>query len=187
MSDTLKQLTVLHDQDSWGQYQEEVAQAVCSSNPTAVVFPDDPAQYPCLVAGLLNPVDPTKANNFCQFRISCCFVYPTDAAQLLQAQSQMRQSILDDSPGGMPKPGNSPDLQFEAAEEENKEYAPIRAGVLLLALVNELVDVGAIKRDLLLAEIDRVDKWMRASQQSNIESPHLGAVLRQMWRDKDAG
>jgi hypothetical protein len=65
-------------------------------------------------------------------------------------------------------------------------YLPTQTGVLLLALVNELEAVGAVKREKLLKEVAVVEEWLINNQEDNMGELSLESVLERMWRDKDA-
>jgi len=182
MSDKLKQLYLLHDQSSWVQYQREVATSLAvGQDPGVVAFAAEPSQFPCLAASVMRPADPTPANDFCKYMVNCCFVYPQDAALLVDAKGQMEDSILSGSVGSL-----QPVSSYEEYDELQAEYGPTQTGVLLLALVNEMDAVGALSRDKLLAEVDWVNDWLHVNQAENIEDGNLADVLRRMWEDKDA-
>lgn len=185
MSDKLKQLYLLHDMASWAQYQREVSSSLPTGGKSgAVAFVAEPSQFPCLAAAITRPADPTKANDFCQYLVNCCFVYPQDAARLVDAKEQLDDSILGDSLGTLGDPVN---YNEAAVQQDDEQYGPTQTGVLLLALTNEMDAVGALDREKLLKEIDWVNDWLQANQTTNIEENTLAGVLRRMWKDKDAG
>lgn len=185
-SSKLSQFAVIYDKTNWDQYKHEMVSQLADEKPQlshagAVSFPADPREFPCLVASMLIDENPTKANNFCHCRISCCYVYPKDAQRLMDAQSQLDASILVDE-----EEETYPLLEATPPPQVEEEYVPTQTGVLLLALVNELEAVGALKRDKLLREVRDVEQWLIDNQADNVEDASLSAVLQRMWRDKDA-
>lgn len=188
MNSKLGSFAVIYSKVNWDQYKHEMASHLTEGKPPlsslgAVSFPGDPTEYPCLVASMVIEEDPTKANNFCECRVSCCFVYPSDAQRLMDAQSQLDASIIVDEADEY----GLETLSEHHPEDDYDEYAPTQTGVLLLALVNELEDIGALKQERLLKEVKRVEQWLIDNQPDNIEDASLSAVLERMWRDKDAG
>jgi hypothetical protein len=186
MSDKLKQLYLLHDTASWTQYQREVSTSLAASGPGTVAFVAEPSHFPCLAASVMRPADPTPANDFCQYLVNCCFVYPQDAARLVDAKEQLDDSILTGALGSLVEP-DPVDYNEAAIQEDEEQYGPTQTGVLLLALVNEMDAVGALDRKKLLREVDWVNNWLEENQATNIEENTLAGVLRRMWEDKDAG
>jgi len=185
MSDKLKQLYLLHDPASWTQYQREVSTSLSvAGKPGTVAFAAEPNHFPCLAAAITRPADPTKANDFCEYVVNCCFVYPQDAARLVNAKEQMEDSILNESLGSLADPV---DYNMAAKQPDDEDYGPTQTGVLLLALVNEMDAVGALDREKLLKEVDWVNDWLKDNQANNIEENTLAGVLQRMWKDKDAG
>ena len=182
MANKLGSFAVIYSKVNWDQYKHEMSTHLTDlSGPGTVSFPVEPNKFPCLVASMLTPVDPTKANQFCHYRINCCFVYDTDAQRLLDARAQLDHSIVYDEDEHLPhyhEDHEDPDY--------DGEYLPTQTGVLLLALVNELEAVGAIKRDKLLEEVAVVEEWLVNNQTDNIEDASLESVLKRMWKDKDA-
>jgi hypothetical protein len=177
MTDKLNRLHLLRNHSSWVQYQQEVATGlVASQDAGSVSFTSEPNRFPCLTAAVIQATEPTVANNFKQYAVNCCFVYPDDATRLLVAAE---------------KPTDlTPVDQLSSAcsrQSESSEYVPTQMGVLLLALVNEMDAVGALHRDKLLAEVAFVNNWLHVNKTANIEDDSLTGVLQRMWKDKDAG
>jgi hypothetical protein len=191
MKNKLGQFAVIHSKINWDQYRHEMVSHLAEgkhglTHAGAVSFPNEPTAFPCLVASMLTPEDPTRANNFCHYRINCCYVYPQDAQRLIDAQAQLDHSIVADEPDSYATLGSLETIP-EYIEDHNKgDYVPTQTGALLLALVNELEAIGALKRDKLLAEVKRVEQWLIDNQADNLEDSSLSSVLQRMWRDKDA-
>ena len=181
MKNKLGTFAVIYSKPNWDQYKHETSTQLIGEhvNLTSgnVSFPKEPDNFPCLVASMLTPVDPTKANAFCHFRVNCCFVYPGDAKRLLDAQSQLDHSIVFDEPD---------ESTYPEDYDDEGGYLPTQTGVLLLALVNELEAVGAVKREKLLKEVAVVEEWLINNQEDNMGELSLESVLERMWRDKDA-
>jgi hypothetical protein len=190
MTSKLGSFAVIYSKVSWDQYRHEMASPLTAgppglSSPGAVSFPAEPKSFPCLVASMLTPEDPTKANNFCHYRINCCYVYPQDAQRLIAAEAQLDHSLVVDEFEDYMAVG--PLAAARDYDEDAGDYGPPQTTVLLLALANELEAVGALKRDNLLAEVKRVTKWLIDNQSDNLEDASPPAVLQRMWSDKDAG
>jgi hypothetical protein len=191
MKSKIGQFAVIYSKINWDQYCREMVSQLTGgkqglTHAGAVSFPDEPTSFPCLVASMLTPDDPTKANKFCHYRINCCYVYPQDAQRLIDAQAQLDHSIVVTEPANYETVGSLDPVPKPTADLNECDYAPTQTGVLLLALVNELEAVGALKRDKLLAELKRVEQWLIDNQADNLENASLAAVLQRMWRDKDA-
>lgn len=178
MTDKLNRLHLLRDHSGWVQYQQEVATGLTDSQCAGgVSFTSEPSRFPCLAAAVIRATEPAAVNDFRQYTVNCCFVYPDDAARLLVATEKTADPIPVDPL--LPVC----DRQPPAAAE----YVPTQMGVLLLALVNEMNAIGALHRDKLLAEVTHVSDWLHANKAANLEDDSLTGVLHRMWKDKDAG
>ena len=187
MKNSLNGFALLASRADWENYQAVIASQLTQDRPDlqgsgSVSFPSEPDSYPCLVASIGTASDPTKANNFTGFKINCCYVYVSDAQQLLAARTGLDHSLIPEAEEQFPLLMAQP----EDHEEEESEYAPTHTAVLLLALVNEMEAVGALKRSKLIHEISRTEKWLLDNQESNLDADSLEAVLTKMWAERDA-
>ena len=214
MQNKPEDFAIIYNQDTWVRYKAKILEQVSRgkphyARPGAVVFPAGPYEYPCLVASLTQEEQPTEINQFCQCRVSCCFVYLKDAKQLVDAQAQIDSSILVDDPIHPMPPPTTPEeneeelrlfqdeKQLAAVDDLDEEpefiradsdvYAPNMSGALLLALVNEMVAIGAVRRERLLDELQSAAEWLSENKDQNLDDPSLASIMQRMWEDMDAG
>jgi len=108
-----------------------------------------------------NPPEETNVKVF------ATYVYVKDAQQLLTAveSSDEVNHITTDT----------------LAETVESTYVPSPIAILLLALVNELKEVGAIKKDKLLESVKKADHWLTMMQERNAEASMLD-ILGRFWQ-----
>jgi hypothetical protein len=94
------------------------------------------------------------------------YVYVKDATQLLEAVGSSDEF-------------NYSDAGF-TAESSEAAYVPSPIAILLLALINELKSVGAIKKDKLLEAVKKSEHWLTMMQERNEEAP-MEDILRRFW------
>lgn len=107
-----------------------------------------------------NPPEETNVEVF------ATYVYVKDAKQLLAAVESSDEAN-----------SNITDTLAEATEST---YVPSPVAILLLALVNELKEVGAIKKDKLLESVKKSEHWLTMMQERNEEAP-MQDILRRFW------
>ena len=180
MKTELGQFAVLSNEKGWDEYRDGIAKSLTGGahpdEPVSTIsFPEGPEFFPCLVSSMDTPSEPATDNGFCSHVIRCCFVYVEDAQKLVAVNAYMDTRLTDNLCG-----------EPEEQVSDSDKYAPTHTAVLLLALVNELEAIGALKRDRLLTELDNVGAWLTENQSENLEEDSLSGVLQRMWEDKDA-
>lgn len=181
------QFVVIYNYDNWMQYKNEMSSQLLKEhgNCSTVEFPADPKSYPCLVASMLTPIEPTVANRFCYFHVNCCFVYVADAVRLVEVKAKLDPSstVVVDTYDKLHV--QEEDTKFSMLPRE-EVYAPTQTAVLLLALVVEMEAIGALKHDKLLEQLEYVEKWLLDNQEHNLANYALSSVLSRLWEDKNA-
>lgn len=99
-------------------------------------------------------------------KVSAIYVYVKDATQLLEAVASSDEFNYSDA--GL------------TAESSEATYAPSPIAILLLALINELKSVGAVKKDKLLEAVKKSEHWLTMMQERNEEAP-MEDILRRFW------
>jgi len=138
--------------EDWQVYQEELSQEL--GEPSHIAFADcpEPTTYPCLAAAQL--VEEQK--------FVCCYVYPKDAARLLEVQTGPEAALV------------------------TADYAPTPAGILLLALMLEMKAVGVLKHENLFPALAKAERWLKDNEKQNREDASLASMLQRLWQDDDA-
>lgn len=172
---------------NWTQYQAEVREMLLPSQELGKVeFPADPKGYPCLVASNHKPVDATKANQFTYFSVECCFVYLNDAHRLMDAAASVSDSIIvEDEEGG--------EGLFLSRERDELRDASLGSPadadltILVLGMLKELHDIGALKFDRLIATMPSVQSAVE-SYTAKAEDPPEGMLefLTALWEEINA-
>lgn len=175
------QLVVVYDKASYEVYLDTVSKQIYGdgspesemlSSQYSIQFPEPPSMYPCLIATLIEDIDPLDTQHPHLYKVNCCYVYIRDAQSLLSAEAQIEQSIVEDLPG-LPGPGvpahssetkiddheaNFPHVMAGQAsldlDQELEDFVPeeVLVGLSFVAgLTKELVELGALK-------IDRLEK-----------------------------
>lgn len=175
------QLVVLQNRPQWQQYQEELKSEFFQDRldkSMNLTFPAEPKTYPCLAASLATVNDVTRIGALAQATVSCCFVYPKDAERL---QDVVRQSRTDWNPA-VDALLNEED--FDALEDD---FGPSDLGTLVLALVMELRELGAVKLDRLTGTMEKVRDWLEDNMEENLEEEDTIQILEKLWKAHNAG
>lgn len=163
----LGKFVLIRSRVDWEQACGELATEIAQQRGLAAVsieFPRQPTSYPCLMAAIPVPVDPSLIDAMDTAQILCSFVYPPDAAQLLSACQE-----------------GQPELVVSvSADQEGGHYEPSPLAALALALVSELKAVGALKKSNLLGALRKADKWLSANQEKN-EDATVDDILERFW------
>lgn len=99
-------------------------------------------------------------------QVFASYVYVKDAKQLLAAAESSDEV--------------SSNITDTLAEATQSTYVPSPVAVLLLALINELKGLGAIKKDKLLEAVKKSEHWLTMMQERNEEAP-MQDILRRFW------
>lgn len=181
---------------NWTQYQAEVREMLLPSQELGKVeFPADPKGYPCLVASNHKPVDATKANQFTYFSVECCFVYLNDAHRLMDAAASVDDSIIvedlnDSRDFGFPRGvqgRRKSDFLGEDDFDESAGQSESDLTILVLGMLKELHDIGALKFDRLIATLPSVQSALE-SHTAKVEDPPEGMLelLTALWGEINA-
>lgn len=174
---------------NWTQYRAEVQEMLLPSQEAGKVdFPADPKGYPCLVAANYKPVDATKANQFTYFSVECCFVYLNDAHRLMDAAASVSDSIIVEDEEDMEGLG----LFLPRERDELRDASPGSPAdadltILVLGMLKELHDIGALKFDRLIATMPSVQSAVE-SYTAKAEDPPEGMLdfLTALWEEINA-
>jgi hypothetical protein len=133
-------LMIFQNLEQWKNAYAEVAKRLEGYTAgTELAAENAPQHFPCLAAFL-----PVGDSN-----VACCYVYPSAAQQLLEIASGMQQPVshaaaYDDRP---------------SAEDWRRQI-----NAVLMAMISELVDVGALNEERLeravAVSLSRLDHWI---------------------------
>ena len=205
----------LFNADNWEQYKSEITASLLIETPqeATVEFGGPPTSYPCLVAAISQPREPDKANNFCYYKMPCCFVYPEDAQRLLDAAVSVSDSIIVEDEDG-PTPHDFDEMYAEWEEDHHRNKGKGRPKltegglprvlqvveplmmeddeadltVLVLAMLKELEGLGAIKIDRLLDQLEPVQTALHDHASKEYPDPKdLKQFVSELWEAVNAG
>ena len=195
----------LFNADNWEQYKSEITASLLIETPqeATVEFGGPPTSYPCLVAAISQPREPDKANNFCYYKLPCCFVYPADAQRLLDAAVSVSDSIIVEDEDG-PTPQDFDEMYAEelpkllaegglprvlqVVEPLMMEDDEADLTVLVLAMLKELEGLGAIKIDRLLDQLEPVQTALHDHASKEYPDPKdLKQFVSELWEAVNAG
>ena len=185
-------LAVLQSLENWKQYKQDLALELTkekSAYAAGLEFPKDPKKYPCLVAALSPSFNLVDSNILTFPRITCCFVYPEDAARLLdvvQANDPNFRPIVDGAslPDSdekeitlMSSAGNP-----DKAQELEYEYKPSHVGILVLSLIMEMQAIGALKPEKFVQMVNKIERWLVDNLDENKSKGPID-ILNRLWSD----
>ena len=170
---------VIPNADHWIEYKDQLANYM-SRETHETNFPEDPDRFPCLVATSLR-LGPYRrgTEEGKQYEVHACFVYEADAELLLS------RSV---------KKGGPPKFEMESAIDEMMSEPPWTAtadevptiepdlSILVLAMLKELVAVGAIKTDRLFSELQPMTDKLKAFHKSGVDpDSSVTEFIHDLW------
>lgn len=171
------QFVLVQNRQNWEQACTALAQEIARQRKlpsVSIDFPKQPTTYPCLMAVVPLPSDARIAGEIDHPKVLTSFVYPADAIRLLEACQETNPDL---SPPIVAEASTDTDWGKPSAESS---YVPSPVAVLLLALVDELKAVGALKKDKLLAAVKHAEAWLHRQQEVN-ENAEMQDILRRFW------
>lgn len=174
----LSSFCVIPNAEHWDAYKDQVANRFkCQT--FELGFPPQPKSYPCLVASQVR----VAADEKHQYRIECCFVYEDDAKLLLSSSvnrweehERAVDKMLAEPPwtAGMERP--------EFADDELVPTIEPDLSILVLAMLKELVGVGAIKTDRLFNELQPMTDKLKAFHKSGVDpDSSVTDFVKDLW------
>lgn len=158
-------MTLLRSPAEWARYTQQMA----TDNgvpPNQVSWGAGPQQYPCLVASTMpSPM-----------RVISCYVYLDDAQNLARAAGlRMIQEVQLAQP--------------QVAGHTSADFEKHTAAVLM-AMVEELVEIGALKKDRFEAALNRhlanVDQYHEADKAKAMkDAGQAGTILERLFPNDD--
>lgn len=185
-------LAVLQSLENWKQYKEEIAFELTkekSAYGAGLEFPKDPKKYPCLVAALAPNFNLVDSGILTFPRITCCFVYPEDAARLLdvvQSNDPNFRPVVDgdnlsesseDEVTLLSTAGNP-----DKIKDSDYEYKPSHVGILVLSLIMEMRAIGALKPEKFVQTVNKIERWLIDHMDDNKNKGPID-VLNRLWSD----
>ena len=170
---------VIPNADHWIEYKDQLANYM-SRETHEMNFPEDPDRFPCLVATSLRVASIKGTEEGKQYEVHACFVYEADAELLLS------RSV---------KKGGPPKFEIEESEiDKMMAESPWLAGadevptiepdlsILVLAMLKELVAVGAIKTDRLFSELQPMTDKLKAFHKSGVNpESSVTEFIQDLW------
>lgn len=184
MMEDFSQLVVVYDKASYEVYLDTVSKQIYGdgspesemlSSQYSIQFPEPPSMYPCLIATLIEDLDPLDIKHPHLYKVNCCYVYIKDAQSLLAAEAQIEQSIVEDLPG-LPGPGVPANVPKDESNEHEGNFPHIAAGQASLDLDRELEDfvpeevlvslsfVAGLAKELVEIGALKIDRLEKASK-----------------------
>ncbi len=162
----LGKFVLIRSRADWQQACGELAQEIADQRglpQLSIEFPRQPTGYPCLMAAIPVPTDPSLIDSLDTAQVLCSFVYPNDAAVLMEACQDGQTEY-------------APAVEAEAAPQ----YIPSPLAALSLALISELKAVGALKKSNLLTALRQADRWLADNQERNAPAS-VDDILERFW------
>ncbi len=131
-------------------------------------FYPSPAKFPCLVTGfVVSSSTAVSAEHITwSLRVSCRYVYRKQAKKLVgQPKTDVPKQPLVESQPSLPT------------------GKPALAGVLMLAMLLELKEISAVKKQKLLETAEWVNRWL--AEQAEVDTD-LPGLVEKLWRASDA-
>jgi hypothetical protein len=189
---SFNKLAVLQSLENWKQYKEELAFELTKEKSAYAVgleFPKDPKKYPCLVAALAPSFNSLDSSILTFPRVTCCFVYPEDAARLLdvvQANDPNFRPVVD---GDGPTESLEDEITLlstagnpDKAKDADYEYKPSHVGILVLSLIMEMRAIGALKPEKFVQTVNKIERWLIDHMDDNKNKGPID-VLNRLWSD----
>ena len=173
---------VVPNAEHWDAYKDQVANYFkCQTN--EVSFPPNPKKYPCLVASKVK----VTASGSKEFEVSSCFVYDDDAKLLLSSSVNVRDEFEKNIDEMLAEPPWTAGMKIDEGDIIPSIEPDL--SVLVLAMLKELVDVGAIKTDRLFAELQPMTDKLQAFHKAGVDSEaSVTEFVKELWEavSKDA-
>lgn len=127
---------IVQNPQDWQEFQLQFLQQLTrSSIPLGPGFLCQPGSFPCMVDAFVTPGQP----------VTCCFVYPPDAARLLLAAGlNSKTAVAADSILGPPQQAVSPS-QPDTPEISEQDAFNRHVSAMLLTVVDLLVQTAIVK------------------------------------------
>lgn len=170
---------VLPNAEHWTEYKDQLANHM-NRETHEMDFPEGPDSFPCLVATSLRVATIKGTEEGKHYEVHACFVYEADAELLLSRsvkkggppRFEVEESEMDKMMAETPwsadvdaVPGIEPDLS-----------------ILVLAMLKELVAVGAIKTDRLFAALQPVTDKLQAFHKSGVNpDSSVTEFIKDLW------
>lgn len=177
-----KDFCVIPNAEHWVEYKDQ-----CSTKLKVrthdVSFPPKPKKYPCLVASEVR----ASEHEALEFEISSCFVYEDDAKLLLSSSVNVHEEFKKNIDEMLAEPPWTAGMKID--EGDGIPGIEPDLSVLVLAMLKELVDVGAIKTDRLFTELQPMAAKLKEFHENGID-PYSTVTdfIKELWEavGKDA-
>ena len=171
----LEKFCVLPNAEHWTEYKDQVAISfgVKTCN---VRFPSVPKNFPCLVASEMR-VNTADA----EYELSSCFVYEEDAKLLLSSSVNVHEGFEKHIDEMLAEPPWTAGMKIDEGDIIPSIEPDL--SILVLSMLRELVDVGAIKTDRLFVELKPMTDKVQAFNKSGID-PDLSVTdfIKDLWK-----
>ncbi len=178
----LEKFCVLPNAEHWAEYKDQAASSF-DVKTCDVSFSSDPKSFPCLVASKVQ----VSEHEALKFEVSSCFVYEDDAKLLLSAGVNVHKDFENHIDEMLSEPPWTAGMKID----ENDIIPSIEPdlSILVLSMLRELVDVGAIKTDRLFAELKPMTDKIQAFNKLGIDpDSSVTDFIKDLWEavNKDA-
>lgn len=165
---------VLPNVEHWVEYKDQVAISF-GVKTCDVRFPSTPKTFPCLVTSKMR-----VSTEDAEYELSSCFVYEDDAKLLLSSSV----NVHDEFEKNIDKMLSEPPWTAGMRVDEGEIIPSIEPdlSILVLSMLRELVDVGAIKTDRLFAELKPMTDKIQAFNNSGIDpDSSVTDFIKDLW------
>ena len=171
----LEKFCVLPNAEHWAEYKDQVASSF-DVKTCDVSFAPEPKNYPCLVASKVR----VSEHEALKFEISSCFVYEDDAKLLLSSGVNAREDFEKHVDEMLAEPPWTAGMKIDEGDIIPSIEPDL--SILVLSMLRELVDVGAIKTDRLFAELKPMTDKIQAFNRSGIDpDSSVTDFIKDLW------
>ena len=177
-----KDFCVIPNAEHWVEYKDQCSMKL-KARTHDVSFPPNPKKYPCLVASEVK----VTASGSKEFEVSSCFVYEDDAKLLLSSSVNVHDEFEKNIDEMLAEPPWTAGMKIDEGDIIPSIEPDL--SVLVLAMLKELVDVGAIKTDRLFAELQPMTDKLQAFHKAGVDSEaSVTEFVKELWEavSKDA-
>tara|TARA_R110000751_G_scaffold94131_2_gene183675 strand:- start:2838 stop:3395 length:558 start_codon:yes stop_codon:yes gene_type:complete len=173
---------VIPNAEHWTEYQDQVAENL-DSRAHDVNFPPSPKKFPCLVASKVK----AAAGGSKEFEVDSCFVYEDDAKLLLSAGVDHRREFEKSVDEMLAEPPWTAGMEYPDGDMVPTIEPDL--SILVLSMLRELVDVGAIKPSRLFGQLQPMSDKLQAFHKAGVDpDSSVADFIKDLWKavNKDA-
>jgi len=170
----LDKFCVLPNVEHWVEYKDQVAISF-GVKTCEIRFPATPKSFPCLVASKAR-----VSTEDSEYEVSSCFVYEDDAKLLLSSSVNVHEEFEKHVDGMLSEPPWTAGMKIDEGDIIPSIEPDL--SILVLSMLRELVDVGAIKTDRLFAQLKPMTDKIQAFNKSGVDpDSSVTDFIKELW------